>query len=61
VYMPLNLVVLCHIIGVALLLSKQKGHFATASVALMRLLRTSITLFFNTIVSFRRNLTYMRL
>jgi hypothetical protein len=59
--MPLNLVVLYYIIGIALLLSKQEGYFATASVALMRLLRTSITLFFNTIVSFRRNLTYMRL
>jgi hypothetical protein len=59
--MPLNLVVLCHIISVALLLSKQEGHFTIVSIALMRLSRTSITLFFNTIVLFRRNLTYIRL
>jgi hypothetical protein len=59
--MPLNLVVLYYIIGIALLLSKQEGHFIIVSVALIQLLRTSITLFFNTIVSFRRNLTYMRL
>jgi hypothetical protein len=59
--MPLNLVVLYYIIGIALLLSKQEGHFAIVFIALIRLLKTSIILFFNTIVSFRRNLTYMRL
>ena len=59
--MPLNLVVLYYIIGVALLLSKQEGYFATVSIALIRLLRTPITLFFNTIVLFRYNLTYIRL
>jgi hypothetical protein len=53
--MLLNLGVLCRIFSVALLLSKQEEHFATASIALMRLLRTSITLFFNTVVLFRYN------
>ena len=57
--MPLNLVVLYHIISVALLLSNQEGHFAIASIALIQLLRTSITLFFNTIVLFRYNLTQL--
>jgi hypothetical protein len=59
--MPLNLVVLCYIISVALLLSKQEGYFIIVSVALIQLLKTSITLFFNTIVLFRYNLTYIRL
>jgi hypothetical protein len=61
VYIVLNLVVLCYIIGVALLLSKQERHFAMVSIATIRLLRMSITLFFNTIVLFRYNLTYIRL
>jgi hypothetical protein len=61
VHIPLNLVVLYYIIGVALLLSKQEGHFIIVSVALIQLLRTSVTLFFNTIVLFRYNLTYIRL
>ena len=49
--MLLNLVVLYYIFGVTLLPSKQ-GHFAIAIIAIMRLLRTSIILFFNTIVLF---------
>jgi len=49
--MVLNLVVLYRIFGVALLPSKQ-GHFAIVIIAIIRLLRTSITLFFNTIVLF---------
>jgi hypothetical protein len=61
VHILLNLVVLCYIIGVAALPSKQEGHFATASVALIRLLKTSVTLFFDTIASIRYNLTYIRL
>jgi hypothetical protein len=59
--MLLNLVVLYHILSVALLLSKQEGHFIIASIALIQLLKTSITLLFNTIVLFRCNLTYIRL
>ena len=51
--MLLNLVVLYHILSIALLLSKQKGHFAIAFVALIRLLRTFITLFFNTVALFK--------
>jgi len=49
--MVLNLVVLCRIFSIALLPSKQ-GHFAIAIIAIIRLLRTSIMLFFNTIVLF---------
>jgi len=49
--MVLNLVVLCRIFSIALLPSKQ-GHFAIVIIAIMRLSRTSITLFFDTIVSF---------
>ena len=51
--MLLNLVVLYHILSVALLLSKQEGHFAIAFIALIQLLKTFVTLFFNTIISFR--------
>jgi hypothetical protein len=54
----LNLVVLCYIVSVALPPSKQEGHFATVFVAMMRLLRTSLTLFFNVIILFRCSLTY---
>ena len=59
--MLLNLVVLYYILGVASLPSKQEGHFIAASAAIMRLLRMSVTLFFNTVVLIRYNLTYMRL
>jgi hypothetical protein len=59
--MPLNLVVLCYIISIALLLSKWEGYFIIVSIALIQLLRTSIMLFFNIIVLFRYNLTYIHL
>jgi len=57
----LFLLVLCYIFGVALLPSKQEGYFAIAPLAIMQLLRTFITLFFDTVVLFRYNLTYIRL
>jgi len=50
--MLLNLIVLYYIFGVALLPSKQGGSFIIAPIAIIQLLRTSITLFFNTIISF---------
>jgi len=56
-----NLVVLYYIISIAALPSKQKGYFIIVSIALIRLLRTSIILFFNTIALIRYNLTYIRL
>jgi len=59
--MLLNLVVLCYIISIATLPSKQEGHFTIASIALIQLLRTSVMLFFNTIALIRYNLTYIRL
>ena len=57
--MPLNLVVLYYIISVASLPSKYKRYFTVVSIAIIRLLRTSIILFFNTIVLNRYNLTYI--
>jgi hypothetical protein len=56
-----NLVFLYYIISVASLPSKQEGYFTAASIAIIQLLRTSITLFFNTIVLIRYNLTYIHL
>jgi hypothetical protein len=59
--MLLDLVVLYYIISIASLPSKQEGHFIVASIAIIRLLKTSVTLSFNTIVLIRYNLTYIRL
>ena len=57
--MLLNLVILYCIFGIALLPSKQKGHFIIVLIAIIQLLKTSIILFFNTVVLFKYNLTYM--
>jgi len=50
--MLLNLIVLYYIFSVALLPSKQEGHFIIAPIAIIQLLKTFITLFFNTVVLF---------
>jgi len=60
IYNPF-LLVLYYIFSVALLPSKQEGYFIIAPLATIRLLKTFIILFFNTVVLFRYNLTYIRL
>jgi len=60
-YILLNLVVLYYIFSVALLLSKQEEYFTVVPIAIIQLLKTSITLFFNIIILFRYNLTYIYL
>ncbi len=59
--MLLNLVVLCYIISVVSLPIEQDRYFMMVFKAIMRLSKTSMTSFINTVASFGCNLTYMRL